>query len=77
MLFLMKYKEPNLKYEQADWSALSHFAPHQDQNEKKFNQQNVIFVNSAINKINNNNNFSYMQLFFTFILSAVTHNFVE
>ena len=65
MLFLMKYKEPNLQHEQANWSALSHFAPHQDQNEKNFNQQNVIYVNSTINKINNNN-FWYMQIFVTF-----------
>ena len=65
MLFLMKYKEPNLQHEQADWSALSHFAPHQDQNKKNFNQQNVIYFNSKINKINNNN-FWYMQIFVTF-----------
>ena len=65
MLFLMKYKEPNLQHEQADWSALSHFVPHQDQNKKNFNQQNVIYVNSTINKINNNN-FWYMQIFVTF-----------
>ena len=27
--------------------------PHQDKNNKKFNQQNVIYVKSTINKINN------------------------
>ena len=34
MLFSMKYNDPTLKHEQASWSALSHFAPYQDQNKK-------------------------------------------
>ena len=33
------------------------FPPHQDQNKKNFNQQNVIYVHSTINKTNNDNNF--------------------
>ena len=68
MLVLIKYNEPNLKHKQTVWSALNNFAPHQDKSNKNFNQRNVIFVNSTINKMNNNN-FWYMLTLITFILS--------
>ena len=68
MLVLIKYNEPNLKHKQTVWSVLNNFAPHQDKSNKNFNQRNVIFVNSTINKMNNNN-FWYMLTLITFILS--------
>ena len=42
---------------------------------KNLNQQNVIYVNSTINKINNT--CRYMKILVSFILPVVTHNFIE